>query len=466
MYSNRESRKSVRYAVCTALAASLLAGCAGANPFAKASSAGAVAAKADYSTDKQLAKVEKRVAEAPRDASLRAELASAYLGAGRFNSAVTTFEDAIALGDSSARTALSLSLAFVGSGRNADALQLLEKSRDAIPASDFGLAIALAGDTSRGVTILSDQLRGGNVDAKLRQNLAYAYALDGRWREARVMAAQDLPADQLDARISEWAMQGRPEDYQKRVAGLLSAPVRSDPGQPQALAFTSTGVSDAPMMAVETSEPVSADAELPAVASGASFWGVEPDEPSSLLPSVETPAVAMSNPVSSVEPQPVTQAPVAIAKSEPVAAPVSGQFDEAFAAPAPSTRYVSKPVIQPTKARRAAVTPSAQAKAVTGSSHMVQLGSFSSIKNAKRAWEIYQRRYPALKDQNMRITEAMVRGKKYWRVAAAGYSSGSARSMCSTVRGRGFGCIAYSVRRPLPGALPKTSGSGQMRARR
>lgn len=481
MYSNRENRKTLRYAVCTALAASLIAGCAGGNPLAKANSKAAVAAtSANYPSEKVITKAEKAVAKAPRDASLRVELANAYLGAGRFEAAVVTFEDAISLGVNSPRTALSLALAYAGSGHNAKALTVLDQWRDSIPASDYGLAIALAGETSRGVAVLSDELRGGTVDAKLRQNLAYAYALDGRWREARLMAAQDLPADQLDARISEWAMQGRAQDYRKRVAGLLGAPVRSDSGQPEHLALSNISAEAQPMMAMAASEPpvaavseapalaANTDRELPLVESSESFSGAGTSEPSSPVLPVEKQAAAPLSPKPAVRvnPQPVREASAVVARNEPVSAPVGQEFDDAFAAPDSSQRYVSRPVVQPVPSRDEPVPVASRATSQRGSSHLVQLGSFSSLKNAQRARKIYQRRHPDLAEQDLRITKAVVRGKKYWRVAAVGYDRRSARKMCSNVKIRGFGCIAYAASRPLPGALPQPSGSGPMRARR
>ena len=466
MYSNRDTGLSFHYALGTALAASLLAGCAGANPFAKVHSGSAVAAQADYSDDKAIAKIEKAVAMAPHEASLRVELASAYLTAGRFASAVTTFEDAVALGDKSPRTALSLALAYIGTGRNSDATALLEQWRASIPASDFGLAIALAGDTGRGVAILADELRGSAADAKLRQNLAYAYALDGRWREARVLAAQDLPADQLDDRISGWAMQGRPEDYNKRVAGLLGAPVRADSGQPQFLALSSPAAETAPALAAvslpEPARAVDPDRELPAVEEGESFWGTEPGDPAPLLPQTESQAAAPRDPLPAV-PRPAQDMQVA-ARSE--TAPAAGDFAGAFAGDKPSITYVSRPVVQPIAARGRPVAAIAPSASFNGSTYLVQLGAFSSADNAEQAWKIYQRRYPGLKQENLRITEALVRGRKYWRVAVSGYDNRSANAMCSNVRGRGHGCIAYAESRPLPGSLPQPAGSGPMRARR
>lgn len=489
MYSNRDIHKKVRYALCTALAASLAAGCA-TNPLGKVNARAASAAKANYADDKDIAKVEKKVSAEPNDASLRVQLASDYLAAGRFESAATTFEDAIALGDRSPRTALSLSLAYVGLGRNADALALLKQWRDSIPASDYGLAIALAGDTKQGVSILAGELRGGHADAKLRQNLAYAYALDGRWREARLMVAQDIPADKVDSRISTWAREGRPEDFRKRVAGLLGAPVRSDSGQPEFLALKASERTAAPMMAsaagTSSDAPDGSAQELPPIASGADDWGAKASEPTSLLM-----PVASANADSSAGNGPATVADHTVAS-----APVGNQFDQAFAdssekpapvahnpapavhSPAPlayseaSTPFLSKPVVQPvprlrdTKPSRTSHTHEASQLIASGSGYLVQLGSFSSPENAKRAWKIYKSRYPSLSDQDLHISEALVRGKKFWRVAVAGFDMGSAHAMCSTVKGRGYGCIAYSASRPLPGALPDSSGSEQRLASR
>lgn len=453
MHSTRANRKSFRFAVCTALAAGLVAGAAVADPFSGNGSE--AVAKAEYSDNKVLAKAEKAVVRDPQNIALRAELASAYLGAGRFDSAITTYEDAIALGDASPRTALSLALAYAGTGRNADAKALLDQWRDSIPASDFGLAVALAGDTGRGVSILSDQLRGDNANAKLRQNLAYAYALDGRWREARVMAAQDLPANLLDARISEWAMQGRPEDYQKRVAGMIGAPVIADAGQPAFLALNGAAPEARPAMAVAdlpAPAPVR-DSELPPVDSGESFWGFETREPASLLAPVEKYAAAPPSP------QPA-------ARSMPAETPAAKAFGEAFAASDTGPDFISRPVVQAIPERKVEKSRLAIARLPsTDSTHLVQLGSFSSRENAERAWKIYQRRYPSLAGRDLQITEAVVRGKRYWRVAAAGFDRSSARSMCSSVKGRGHGCIAYHQGSPLPGAVQQ-AGSGQMLARR
>ena len=132
-------------------------GLAGAVALAMAAGAGfSSGAVAKSSTDKAAAEAQKAlskgnvekaiglaeglVAANPKNASYRALLGQAYLRAGRFESAATTFNDAMKLGDNSARTALSLALADVGAGRNGEAVAILNDWRDAIPAADLGLA--------------------------------------------------------------------------------------------------------------------------------------------------------------------------------------------------------------------------------------------------------------------------------------------------------------------------------------
>jgi hypothetical protein len=103
--------------------------------------------------------------------------------------------------------------------------------------------------------------------------------------------------------------------------------------------------------------------------------------------------------------------------------------------------------VQPAAASAAPV-----AQTVAGT-HLVQLGSFASEQGARRAWGIYVQRYPELSGHQMVISEAVVKGKRYWRVSAAGFARASANSMCGRVRSSGNGCFAYAEGRPLPGAV-------------
>lgn len=414
-----------------AMAAALLVSCAGQGSVA---SSGAPAAATADAGDRGIDRAEQRVAKSPRDAAGRAALAQAYLAAGRFESAATTFEDAIALGDDNAQTALGAALAYIGGGRDAEALAVLQRVQDKLPATDFGLAVALAGQPATGVSILTEAVRGGVATPKARQNLAYAYALDGRWREARLIASQDLTGDQLEARLNEWSASAAPAQGRQRIAALIGAPLRDDAGQPATLALNPAtdgaqlAMAEMPAPVAAASEPMPAAApvgELPPVQAGESFWGAS--QPEDAVPaSASTPA-----------PRPATAVAVA-ARSLPVPA-----FAPAHADPAPAARRAAAP------ARVVASQPRRVAGATT---HLVQLGSFRTMDGAKRAWAIFQSKNPSLKDHALRITEAQVNGQRYYRVAAEGFDRDAAQSLCSTVRAGGSPCLAYSDRSPLPGA--------------
>lgn len=455
----KKAGHTIRYAIAGVLASALLAGAASAGKVANANPdiAKAQTALAKGKVDRAVALAEQAVAAVPRDASARVILAQSYMKAGRFDSAATTFNDAMELGDNSPRTALALALANVAAGRAREAVAILDDWRESIPASDLGLAYALAGESGRGVAILADSLRSGENTPKLRQNLAYAYALDGRWREARMMVEMDVPADQVDARVSEWAAKALPEQSHQRVAALLGVPVISDSGQPQNLALAaSPAVQQA---AAETAEvPASQTADLPVatVAEVAAFnapVAVAATEPA---------------PVSTLSDGPLSRQ----ALPQSFAAAFTQPAQPAYSSQPAQVGFVSNPVIQalPARAERATraerAAPVATRRIVSGGSHLVQLGAFSSEQGARRAWGIYAAKNPELRNYRMTITPAVVRGKNYWRVAAAGFDARAASGLCSTVKGRGGACFAYAATNPPASGVPGRHAAGPQRARR
>ena len=284
----RRASKALRIAMTGILSVSLISTAVIAKaPDAAKSALRAQAALAKGQFGKAIALAEAAVAASPRDAALRVMLGHAYLKAGRFASAGATFNDAMDLGETNPRTALALALANAAAGNNAEAIAVLDDWRDSIPASDLGLAYALAGEGGRGVAVLSDGLRAGDNSPKLRQNLAYAYALDGRWREARMMASQDFVGDKLDERIGEWAAASRPEDHQLRIAALLGVPMTTDAGQPARLALAAPAP-DA--TAQSAGEQLAAAAPLPAPAESAVPDAPLPAEQAAVA-SAEAPAI-------------------------------------------------------------------------------------------------------------------------------------------------------------------------------
>ncbi len=440
--ASRTSKTRLSHAVGAALALGLLAGCAAQGMSVRGNSADAARlALQKGNGEKAVVNAEAAVAASPRDVAMRVLLGQAYFKAGRFQSAATTFDDAMKLGDNSARTALSLALAQIGAGQQQAALAVLDDWRGEIPASDLGLALALGGEPERGVSVLADALRGGENTPKVRQNLAYAYALAGRWKEARLMAAQDVPADKIDDRLTEWASSVAPEMYQNRVAALLNTPVRRDQGQPAMLALANNPAME--QMAAESTAnpaaPVALAVKMPAAPGG------------ELAPVDEVPAIAAAD-------------------SAPVSEPVAPTPVEVAAAPSGNPQYVSAPVIQvpaaqPVKQARTAAPRPIPTSA--GGTHMVQLGSFSSPQGARRAWGIYSARNASLAHYRMNITPAVVKGKNVWRVAAAGLNgSGAANGLCSSVKKKGGACFAYASKGKASPQAPGRDPSSPMMARK
>ena len=420
----------IRTGLSTALAAGLLAGCTmgggGGQPSRLAS--GATTALEKGNPDKAVSLAEQAVLSDPRNAAYRLLLGNAYLRTGRFDSAQQAYNEAIDLGESSGKAALSLALAEVATGRSSQALATLRTYRHVIPASDYGLALSLAGDTNGGIAVLVDALRAGESTPKVRQNLAYSYALAGQWREARVMASQDVPAAELDARMSDWALNAKPEDAGKRVAALLGVPmVANDAGQPAALALQNFPSTEQLAVEAQGQAPLFAEAaasELAPVDSAPlrdepaplQFAAYEPGPSSAAQPPAPSPRASAYRVVGSNLPS----APAAAPSPEP--------------APVPAAKPKSAP------------QPAARTTAAASGTHVVQLGSFSSPEGARRAWQHYSARMPELKGYRNVTTQVTVNGRQFWRVQAVGFNGyAAASSMCSTVRSRFGACLVLST---------------------
>mgnify|MGYP002776998132 CR=1 FL=1 len=430
--TTRTKARTTRFvglAVTTALASTLLSGCGG-MPGVKSAQAQTSQGAASEATSSTVMHAEAAVLAAPRDAAARSALGEAYLEAGRFRSASATFAEAVELGDTAARTIINLVLAQIGAGDNDAAAATLNTHVDALDPADYGFAIALAGRAEHGAHILKNQLRMGNNTPKVRQNLAYAFALAGDWRSARLMAAEDVPADQLGDRMMQWAAMAHPTQGQLRVASLLEVRPGADPGQPVALALANFPANSA------------AGAQLAAAPAPVEVVTASSFTPAAELPAVDTPQFAAFD---------VGEAALADATPLGEAAPAAAPMQTASVAaadPAPSFAEAFAPA-RPARAP----APAAQRSRLAAGDFSVQLGSFSSMSAANIGWSEFQRRYPELAGAEKMITKARVNGKIYYRVAAKGFARASAQQLCGTVKGRGGGCIAHATSRPLPGAI-------------
>jgi hypothetical protein len=63
----------------------------------------------------------------------------------------------------------------------------------------------------------------------------------------------------------------------------------------------------------------------------------------------------------------------------------------------------------------------------------------------------------------MVISEAIVRGQRFWRVSAGGFNQANSHAMCGQVRSSSRdGCLTWAANSPLPGAI----NTGRLLARR
>ena len=187
-------------------------------------------------TERAVRYAEHAVEAAPLSPAARAMLARAYLADGRLNSAESATRDLLSLTPGDATATLNLTLIRASLGQEADARALLA-SADGLSPADKGLGLVLAGDVAGGGAILEAAARSSDADGRVRQNLAFAYAMAGDWRQARVVASQDLPPAAVHERIGEWAKVARPRNSWDRVAYLLNIQPVEDEGMPARLAL-------------------------------------------------------------------------------------------------------------------------------------------------------------------------------------------------------------------------------------
>ena len=471
---------ALKLAASTILVGSVLVSCSahGGGGRPQSLSSASQKALASGKTDKALEKAEAAVALDPRNAELRKTLAQAYLANGRFASARQSLDDALALGDASARTVISLALMHVAEGRTNAAQALLEQHRDTIPASDYGLALALAGDTRTGVEVLGLLIRSGDNAPKVRQNLAFAYALDGRWREAQIMAGQDLDPQVAQQRIAEWARIAHPDAHAQRVASVLGVtPAAMDPGQPVMLALSATPsmAEVATQIGQQAMAPAAGPIELPPVEDRPmELAGVESvPVPASELEAAPAPVMAEAAPSGAivaplltareiVQPLPAGYRRKAVRKLRPEMAAkrqmiVEQEKVRVAAAPAPKPA----PEAAPAKAAPApAVFQKASFSPVSGGAFAVQLGMFSSAANANRAWAGYSAKHKDLAAFSKVAVPTTVGARTLHRLTANGFADEkSARAMCAQVRAGGGECI-------IARATPTKPAGTQIAARR
>ena len=391
---------------------------------------------------------ERAVEANPADAAVRALLGNAYFAAGRFASAEAAYKDALAIAPEQSPLILKLALVEIGQGKHAEAIGLLESNRDRLDPADFGLALTLAGRAADAIPVLETAARIPNADGRVRQNLALAYAFAGDWERSRLVASQDVPAGQLDARMQQWIQLAKPSKASDQVAALTGiTPAAADPGQPVRLALK---LPEARMaQAAPEPQPLFVEAtSIPAHAAPApapQFAEAVPLPPPSPPPPPPPPPVA--------EPELVSEPPVQVPAPSAIAAMAAAapEAPAAFVALAPRAKAP-----KPAKVHRASVTaklpPARTAVARTGKSKaVVQLGAYRSPQHVTVAWNTLTARYPALRSYlPLRARFDSPKGT-FYRLSIQGFGSQQeAIARCRLLKSRGGNCFVRNVAGDAP----------------
>lgn len=357
----------------------------------------------------------------PRNGEYRKLLGETYLFTGRFISAAQALNEALSLDPANGRTALNLALAQIATGEWDVARQTLATHSASIPASDRGLAMALAGDPAGAVALLMDTARQPGADAKTRQNLALSLALAGQWQQARAIASLDLAPDQVDGRIMQWASFARPQNAYDQVASLLGVTPIADNGQPErlALAHSMTSAVAAARVAdpVETYMPAPAPVEaVAAVAAEVTAVDAGVTEvaqgPSITAPSGQQIVFAPRQEIVQAIPARAVRTEVAVARAGALK-PVRIDL--------PTTQRFSK------------------------GSWYVQLGAYDSVGVARDAWGRMVRRTPQLKSLTPANASISTKAGAFQRLSVGGLSRADADALCREVRGDGGKCFVRTA---------------------
>jgi len=360
---------------------------------------------------------ERAVAKTPNDAGFRTLLGNAYFAGGRFRSAESAYRDSLTLYPDQPQIVLKLALVQIAQGKTRQAVGFLAQNRASLNVSDYGLALALAGQPNEAVAVLDPAARSKDADATVRQNLALAHALAGQWEEARVIASQDIPAGQVDARIQQWMHLASPKSAADQVASLVGVtPAASDAGQPIQLALNKTDT-----MVAEAIAPVAAPV---VVAAAITVHSPQP------VPFAPAPAPAPVPVQVAVAPAP----PPARARST-LASLAASAVSEAKAAldailPAKAARPVKASYVKP------AVAASGNSPAV------MQLGAYGSPQRVLAAWNSVAAKYGVLKNYTpMSARFASPKGT-FYRLSVRGFTSDrDARQTCEALRSKGASCF-------------------------
>jgi hypothetical protein len=270
--------------------------------------------------------------------------------------------------------------------------------------------------------------------------------------------------------MEEWAGLVQSSNPAVRVAGLIGADVRQDPGMPVRLALRDSApvqmaaadpVDPAPvaiyappppaasaalvdeLLAAATPSPVPAAVAAP-VAEVAAAPTVQPVAVPASAPAAQAgqEIVFVSNPVI----QPLRSAVAMVAPlASPSAAPAAAQVPSRSARTGTAARADSAPAAA--AAETSAPARAAPSGPVRTSGWAVQLGAYDSVGVARDGWARASRSFAAeLAGLDAITTSATVNGRTVYRLAVTGFDSrADAAAACAALSRRGGSCFVRNI---------------------
>lgn len=444
-------------------------------------------------TQKSVLAAEEAVSYDPHSADTRNLLGRAYLADGRLVSAEQAFRDTLSLQKQHPGATLSLALVRIALGDTDEGRQILMDAEGLVSDSDRGLGLALAGDFTVAIPLLKQEAQADGENVKARQNLAFALAMNGQWREARSVAGYDLGPSQVADRIQEWAQLSQPANSYDQVAYLLGIRPVEDQGQPTALALGPSSSS----VKLASAEPI-----LPVTQY---YPPVDKERDDSVgadaAPTALASASAAHVPTPGLESVDITPAPVAMASNDvsPAVQYIRGEVAQSLPfvpeaqraaglapkvnKPGASTRsaFVTETVAP--KAKKAVQSPSA-VPAPTGKvklarttvsdsagkgKYVVQVGAFSDVSLAQTGWSKTIAINPSLSVHTpISSSYKPATGKSLVRLAFGGFGNrNEAVEVCQSIKAKGGVCfVRPNTADVVPQWAKATGGSGTVVARR
>ncbi|MDQ3077424.1 MAG: tetratricopeptide repeat protein [Pseudomonadota bacterium] len=438
-----------------------LAGCSGAMSGTKSASAQdanfdaskvglatkAQAAMAAGNLDTAVSLAESAVEYRPQDPTFRTLLGNIYLASGRFASAEATYRDSLSLNGAQPQVVLRLALAQIALGKAEQASGLLASAQSMLDPADLGLALALAGRPDQAIMVLEPAARALGADSRIRQNLALAHALGGDWDSSRAIAAQDIPADQLAARLDQWMALAKPGQAGAQIATFIGVtPAALDPGQPVRLALNPAQAPTRLAAAEQVAAPVAMPLPAPQAVAEAAVPYAAPVEYSA--PVVEAAAPYLAPAPVEVAASQRLETPVAVAS--PVEATV-----QAAAAPRKSAGLrAPRPALTPAAVRLAQSLPDIRRAAmpkIGRSQAVVQLGAYDSRSHIAGAWTRLAAKYSALGDYKPVTARFDSADRTFYRLSVKGFASDrEAIQLCASLKRAGGSCFVRAISGDAP----------------